>query len=100
MKRFRSAKSKSRQDATGSSSVVVLNSPFGKNTVKIGELIAEVGMFKQKITELESEKEMIFAEKYILEGSNTTYGLAVLDLQAEVKYLSTKLTAETEAAGE
>lgn len=64
--------------------MVVVQYPVVTSTVEIGDLTVEDERLKQKFTNLESEKEMIFEEKYILENANKNNELPVLNLQTEV----------------
>lgn len=100
MEHFKGAQSEYCEDATGNSSSVVLQSPVVTKTVLTDELTAETERLKQMVTYFESEKEIIVAEKSILESANTTYELEVLDMQAEVADLPTMLKVATKKTDE
>lgn len=79
----KSVQSESRQDATGTSTVVVVQSPAVTNAVELGELTENGERVKQRVADMEWEKKMLVAERSILASSNTNDELAALDLQAE-----------------
>lgn len=65
---FMSFKWESRQDSTITSRLVVVKSPLVIIKVEISKLTIEADHLKQMVIDLESEKEILFTEKSILES--------------------------------